>query len=69
MRGELGEERAGVAGPRLRMLMVDKHVPRTVASVQPPKRSILWLIGSRAVAKPWLAEGSAPEVVNGVHVT
>ena len=54
---------------RLRMLIVDGHVPRTVASVHPPKSSMRWLTGSSAVVKPWLADGNAPEVVNGVQVT
>ena len=51
------------------MLMVDGHVPRTVASVHPPKSSMRWLTGSSAVVKPWLADGSDPEVANGVQVT
>jgi hypothetical protein len=54
---------------RLRMLIVDGHVPRTVASVHPPKSSMRWFTGSSAVVKPWLADGSAPEVANGVQVT
>jgi len=54
---------------RLRMLIVDGHVPRTVASVHPPKSSMCWLTGSSAVVKPWLADGNTPEVVNGVQVT
>jgi hypothetical protein len=53
---------------RLRMLIEDRHVPRTVASVHPPKRSIRWLTESSAVVKPWLAAGRTPDIANGVQV-
>ena len=68
-----GVARGGLSGPadgpRLRMLIDDRHSPRTVASVQPPKSSIRPLAASSAVVKLWFAAGSAPVVANGAHVT